>query len=148
MVGKNCCTVVPERADGAGSSLHPPGRALPGKGKGSAPASVNNKNCSELQRDVVYFGWLIAPSSSSPPIAGGGEGGCAGYRQWVQLCTWSPNKLWISNLWIIVTVGNATIYSNVPFQNIVSGEVGIDTGNFIFISMEKQSPLPPFSVSV
>ncbi len=43
------------------------------------------------QRDVVYFGWLIAPSYKSPNEGGG----LRGLSQWVQLCTWSPNKLHI-----------------------------------------------------
>ncbi len=39
------------------------------------------------QRDVVYLGWLTAP------IWGWG----VSLNQWVQLCTWSQNKLWRSN---------------------------------------------------
>ncbi len=46
-----------------------------------------------LQRDVVYLDWPIAPNSC--PNAGGGPGQ-QGLRQWVQLCTGSPNKLWRS----------------------------------------------------
>ncbi len=38
-----------------------------------------------------------------------GEGVLRGLSQWVQLCTWSPNKLWrsksIFNLWSIVLLG-------------------------------------------
>ncbi len=41
------------------------------------------------QRDVVYLGWPIAPSYNVPKCGGGG-----GLSHWVQLCTWSPNKLW------------------------------------------------------
>ncbi len=46
------------------------------------------------QRDVVYLGWpnvLV----HEPKCRGGG--GLRGLSQWVQLCTWSPNKLWRSN---------------------------------------------------
>ncbi len=39
------------------------------------------------QRNVAYLGW---------PIAGGGGGGGL-LSQWVQLYTWSPNKIWRSN---------------------------------------------------
>ncbi len=46
------------------------------------------------QRDVVYLGWPIAPSYMSP-MRGGGE--LRGLSQWVQMYTWSPNKLWSSN---------------------------------------------------
>ncbi len=46
-----------------------------------------------LQRDVVSLGWPIAPSYMSPN-AGGGGGALRGLSQWVQLYTWSPNKLW------------------------------------------------------
>jgi hypothetical protein len=45
-----------------------------------------------LQRDVVYLGWPIAPSQMSP-----NAGGVRGLSQWVQVGTWSPNKLWRSN---------------------------------------------------
>ncbi len=48
-----------------------------------------------LQRDVVYLGWPIVPSYMSP--SAGLRGSCGGLSQWVQLCTWSPNKLWRSN---------------------------------------------------
>ncbi len=40
------------------------------------------------KRDVVYLGWPIAPSNMSQNAGG------RGLSQWVQLCTWSPNKLW------------------------------------------------------
>jgi hypothetical protein len=43
------------------------------------------------QKDVVYLGWPIASSYKSPN-AGGGRG-LQGLSQWVQLCTWIPNKL-------------------------------------------------------
>ncbi len=39
----------------------------------------------------------------SPNAGGGGGGGsCVGLSQWVQLCTWSPNKFWrsYSILWM------------------------------------------------
>jgi hypothetical protein len=53
------------------------------------------------QWDVVYLGWPTAPSYIRPNA---GDGGLRGFSQWVQLCTWSPNKLWRSNstfnLWI------------------------------------------------
>ncbi len=48
----------------------------------------------ELQRDVVYLGWPIAPSNMN---INGGEGGLRGLSQWVHLYTRSPNKLWRSN---------------------------------------------------
>ncbi len=48
-----------------------------------------------LQRDVVYLGWPIAPSYVSPNAGGGRE--LRRLSQWVQLCTWSPNKRWRSN---------------------------------------------------
>jgi hypothetical protein len=38
------------------------------------------------------------------PNAGGG-GGVRGLSQWVQLCTWSPNKLWRSNSMQYLTYG-------------------------------------------
>ncbi len=45
------------------------------------------------ERDVVHLGWPLAPSYMS---------------QWVQLCTWSPNKLWrsnsIFNLWFLIVL--------------------------------------------
>jgi hypothetical protein len=50
------------------------------------------------QRDVVYLGWPRAPSYMSPNAGrpgGGGGGGLRSLGQWVQLCTWSPNKLWL-----------------------------------------------------
>ncbi len=54
------------------------------------------------QRDVVHLGLPRAPSYKSPNDAGGG--GVRGLSQWVQLCIWSPNKLWrsnsIFNLWL------------------------------------------------
>ncbi len=56
----------------------------------SIEASVRNR---ELQRDVVYLGWLIAPSYMSPNA--GGE--LRGVSQRVQLYTWSRNILWRSN---------------------------------------------------
>ncbi len=37
-----------------------------------------------LQRDIVYFGWPIAPTYMSPNV---GEGGLQGISQWVQLYT-------------------------------------------------------------
>ncbi len=45
------------------------------------------------QRDVVYLGWPIAPSYLSPNA---GVAGSQTLSQWVQLCIWSPNKLWRS----------------------------------------------------
>ncbi len=44
------------------------------------------------QRDVVYLGWRITSSYMSS-----NAGGLWGFSQLVQLCTWSPNKLWRSN---------------------------------------------------
>ncbi len=44
------------------------------------------------QRDVFYLGWPIAPSYMSP-----NAGEWRGLSQWIQLCTWSPNKQWRSN---------------------------------------------------
>ncbi len=54
------------------------------------------------QRDVVYYGWPIAPSYMSSNAGGRGWGGLRGHSQSIQLwhnahCTWSPNKLWRSN---------------------------------------------------
>jgi hypothetical protein len=40
----------------------------------------------ELQRDVVYLGWPVAPSYLSPN-AGAGVGGLRGLSQWVKLYT-------------------------------------------------------------
>ncbi len=64
---------------------------------GTGYTQVNSKLCLEVtargsQRDVVYIGWLIAPSYMSP-IAGG-YGGLRGLRlsQWVQLCTCSQES--------------------------------------------------------
>ncbi len=48
------------------------------------------------QRDVVYLGWPIAPSYRSPKARW--WAGLRALSQWVQLCTWSPNKLRRSNL--------------------------------------------------
>ena len=48
-----------------------------------------------LQRDVVYLGWPIAPSSISPK--GGWRGGCAGSQPMSTAVHRSPNKLWRSN---------------------------------------------------
>ncbi len=44
------------------------------------------------QRDVVYLGALVQVSQM-----GGGGLRVAGLSEWVQLCTWGPNKLWTSN---------------------------------------------------
>jgi hypothetical protein len=55
-----------------------------------------------LERDVVYLGWPIASSYMSPHAGGRRE--LRGLNQWVQLYTWSQNKLWrsnsIFNLWL------------------------------------------------
>jgi hypothetical protein len=60
------------------------------------------------QRDVVHLGWPIARSFMSPNA--GGWGGLRGLSQWVQLYTWSPNKLCrsnsIFNLWMLVSRRN------------------------------------------
>ncbi len=40
--------------------------------------------------------WPIATSYSMWAQMRGGKGGGRGLCQWVQLCTWSPNKLWKS----------------------------------------------------
>ncbi len=50
---------------------------------------------SGLQGDVVYLGWPIAPSYIESKC--GGRGGLRGLSVWVQLCTWSLNKLKRSN---------------------------------------------------
>ncbi len=42
----------------------------------------------DLQRDVVYLWWPIAPSYMKPNEGGGGE--LRGLSHWVQLYTWSP----------------------------------------------------------
>ncbi len=51
--------------------------------------------------------WLTNRALVYEPKAGGGGGGLRGLSQWVQLCTWSPNKLWrsnsIFNLWLQMT---------------------------------------------
>ncbi len=54
---------------------------------------------SESQRDVVYLGWPVTNSAPRTRIWAQrlGEGGMRGFSQWVQLYTWSPNKLWRSN---------------------------------------------------
>ncbi len=44
-----------------------------------------------LKRDVVYLGWLIAPSLMSPN-AGRGVGVLQGLSQWAQLCTGAQVK--------------------------------------------------------
>ncbi len=49
------------------------------------------------QRDVIYLGWPIEPSYMNPNAGEGGGGRLQGLSQWVQLYTWSPNKLWRSN---------------------------------------------------
>ncbi len=64
------------------------------KGKGKSIGMVQRPLLRESQTDVVYLGWPIAPSYMSPNAGGGG---LRGLSQWVQLCTWSPNKLWRSN---------------------------------------------------
>ncbi len=48
------------------------------------------------QMSSILAGWPIAPSYMSPN-AGGGRGELRGLSQWVQLWTWSPNKLRRSN---------------------------------------------------
>ncbi len=50
-----------------------------------------------LQRDVVHLSRPIAPSLYEPKCGGGESCGLRGLSQWVQLWTWSPNKLWRSN---------------------------------------------------
>ncbi len=76
-----------------------------------------------LQTDVVYLGWPIAPSYMSPN-AGEGGGELRSLSQWVQLCTWSPNKLWrsnsIFNLWFmkIFWICTYTLTVSVPSRNI------------------------------
>jgi hypothetical protein len=52
------------------------------------------------QRDVVYLGWPMGPSYMSiiggvgvGVGVGGIGGGLRGLSKWVQLCTWSPNKV-------------------------------------------------------
>ncbi len=65
------------------------------------------------QRDVVYLGWPIAPSYMSPNAGGGWE--LRGLSQWVQLFTWSPNKLWrstsnsIFSLWLKAIMNEGTV---------------------------------------
>ncbi len=49
-----------------------------------------------LQGDVVYLSCPIA-SLVYEPKCGLRGGGLGGLSQWVQLWTWSPNKLWRSN---------------------------------------------------
>ncbi len=45
----------------------------------------------------ICISWPIAPSHMGPNAGEGGGVAVAGLRQWVQLCTWSPNKFWRSN---------------------------------------------------
>ncbi len=48
------------------------------------------------QSDVVCLQvWLIVPSYKRPKCGGVGAGEFRGLSQWVQLCTWSPNKLYV-----------------------------------------------------
>ncbi len=51
----------------------------------------------------------------SPNVGVGGWGGLRALNQWVQLCIWSPNKLWrsnsIFNLWL------AALYNVNPVQS-------------------------------
>ncbi len=42
-------------------------------------------------------------------------GGCGGLSQWVQLCTWSPNKLWRSNSILNLIIPTIPIYNNILF---------------------------------
>ncbi len=58
-----------------------------------------------VYKDVVYLGWPIAPSYTSPNADGGGSCGVsANEYSCVHHVTWSPNKLWrsnsIFNLWV------------------------------------------------
>ncbi len=89
-----------------------------------------------LQRDVVYLG-PIEPSYTYEPICGGGE--LQGLSQWVQLYTWSPNKLWRSNsifnlwknpwrwsgpdfpFWSGASYQKSKIFFRMTFVNSVSG---------------------------
>jgi hypothetical protein len=65
------------------------------RSQGQAAGKIQSVSSRGLKRNVVYVGWLIAPSYMSPSA---GEGrGLLGLSQWVQLCTWSLNKLWRSN---------------------------------------------------
>jgi hypothetical protein len=70
------------------------------KGEGGQSKTIRRS-----QRDVVYRGWPIAPSHVSP------NAGLGGLSQWVQMCTWSPNKLWRSN---------SITYENHPLQPILA----------------------------
>ncbi len=62
----------------------------------------------ELQRDVVYLGWPIAPSYMSPKF--GGREGVGGSQPMSTAVHRSPNKLWRSNskfnLWFPPTQWN------------------------------------------
>jgi hypothetical protein len=81
------------------SSCLSPNELTDGRGEGEEPNHttvrksyiINHPIFSGMvsQRDVVYLGWPIAPSYMSPNAGGGG---LQGLNQWVQLCTWSPNK--------------------------------------------------------
>jgi hypothetical protein len=59
---------------------------------------ISFSNSRGSQRNVVYLGWLRAHSYMSLNAGVGGElRGHSHLSQWVQLCTWSPTKLWRSN---------------------------------------------------
>ncbi len=85
-----------------------------------------------LQRDVVCLCWPIAPSYMSPNAGRGRE--LRGLSQWVQLCTWSPNKLWRPNsifkLWPIPT----------PTQ-FMDGEYSLATATLADIMPELQEKI-------
>ncbi len=56
-----------------------------------------------LQRDVVYLCWPIAPKDMSPNGGGWGGGDCgvsANEYSYAHHVTWSPNKLWISTVYL------------------------------------------------
>ncbi len=72
-------------------------------------------------RDVVCLGWPIVPAYMSPNT--GGEGVVLrGLSHWVQLCTWSPNKLLrsylIFNLWLVPTDTSTIHRSEILLANL------------------------------
>ncbi len=68
--------------------------------------------------DVVYLGWPKAPSYMSPNAGGGG--GLRGLSQWIQLCTWSLNKLWKSN-----SIFNLCLYRTKAMTSASNWTIGV-----------------------
>ncbi len=80
----------------------------------------------------------------SPNAGGGGE--LRGLRQWVQQCTWSPNKLWrsnsIFNLWFYLFLF-ATLLLYMSLYPLLLIFTSLSTDQYLFIPSLFMSSLPP-----